>query len=149
MDHREIVTDGDRTTLDELDREECLRLLASMPVGRIAAGRPGQAPLVVPVNYGLIGDVIIFRSDDGDKLRSLQRGPVTFEVDAIDAFHRIGWSVLVHGVVAEATPKQVERVCVQPWAPSPKSLWIQLLPAAITGRRLRLLDVPGDGSGYL
>ncbi len=139
----------DRTALDELDRDECFRLLSTMPIGRLAVCTSGQAPLVVPVNFGLDGDVVVFRSDQGTTLQALQRGPVTFECDAIDPYHRIGWSVLVHGVLAQATTEQVDRVCVEPWAPGPKSQWIQLSPATVTGRRLRLLDVPEDRPGYL
>jgi len=139
----------DLSALDPIDRDECLRLMASVPVGRIAVCRPAQAPLVLPVNFGLDGDVIVFRTDGGEKLLGLRNGPVTFEVDAFDPFHRTGWSVLVHGFAEKATSEQVERIDVRPWAPGPKSSWVQLRPVLITGRKLTLLDQPGDSRGYL
>lgn len=48
----------DFRALEELDRVECLRLLATQSVGRIAVARPRAAPLVVPVNYVLSGDTV-------------------------------------------------------------------------------------------
>jgi nitroimidazol reductase NimA-like FMN-containing flavoprotein (pyridoxamine 5'-phosphate oxidase superfamily) len=143
------ATSDERAALDPLGRDECVRLMASVPVGRVAVGRPGQAPFVAPVNFGLDGDIVVFRTDLGDKLQGLRNGHVTFQVDAFDPFHRTGWSVLVNGVAETATSDQVERVDVRPWAPGPKSWWIQLRPALITGRRLRLVDSPGDDRGYL
>src|SRR6266508_4316639 len=62
--HETVDDDTARAELDELDRDECFRLLASVPVGRIAVCGPGQAPLVVPVNFALDGDVIVFRTDE-------------------------------------------------------------------------------------
>lgn len=40
-------TDGPR--LVDIPREECLQLLASVPIGRVAVGRGAEPPLVVPV----------------------------------------------------------------------------------------------------
>ena len=138
-----------RTVLDELDRDECLRLLATVPVGHIAVGAAGQAPLVMPVNFALDGDIVVFRSDSGDKLRGMRAWPVTFQVDAFDPYHRTGWSVMIHGVAEDATRDQIDRLTVATWAPGPKIWWVQIRPSRITGRGLRLVDLPGDGRGYL
>ena len=53
--------------LDVLDRRECLHLLATQSVGRLAVATP-EGPLVVPVNFVLDGESIVFRSDRGSKL---------------------------------------------------------------------------------
>ena len=139
--------DVDRTVLDDLDRDECLRLLRTVPVGRIAVGNPGQAPLVMPVNFGLDGDIVVFRSDEGDKLGGMRKWPVTFQVDAFDPDLRTGWSVMIHGIATDATTEQSERVAVHPWSPGIKQWWVQILPALITGRRIRPIDTPSDRRG--
>jgi hypothetical protein len=67
---------GDATgeVLEELDRDECLRLLATEPVGRVAVGWPGPAPLVLRVNHVLAGGLWCSRMGRGDRLRVSDRG---------------------------------------------------------------------------
>jgi nitroimidazol reductase NimA-like FMN-containing flavoprotein (pyridoxamine 5'-phosphate oxidase superfamily) len=137
--------EGD-TSLERLSREECLQLLSTVSVGRVAVAEPGGPPLVVPVNYVVDGDVIVFRSDPGSKLDALREHPASFQVDLIDPFHRTGWSVLVQGVAYETSPAQVN---VEPWDRGPKAHWVRIFPGAISGRRLRLPEVPPDPRGYL
>ena len=54
--------------LEELEHDECLKLLATMSIGRVAIVIDDRGPLVVPVNYALDGDVVVFRSGAGSKL---------------------------------------------------------------------------------
>lgn len=136
-------------TLEELPRDECLQLVASLSIGRIAVARHDQPPLVVPVNYVLDGDVIVFRSDRGTKLFALREQPISFQVDFVDPFHRTGWSVLVTGVAYEATPLEVEHLTVEPWAGGKKQHWVRVQPGVVTGRRIRLPEIQRDSRGYL
>jgi uncharacterized protein len=129
--------DATGEVLEELDRDECLRLLATEPVGRVAVGWPGQAPLVLPVNHVLAGGAVVFRTGHGDKLRGLGQGPVSFEVDTYDPATRTGWSVLVHGIADRAQPEDVAHLELEPWAPGDKEVWVRIVPAIITGRRVR------------
>lgn len=145
-------TDLAEPVLEELDREECLRLLATQSVGRLAIGQPEWAPHVVPVNYVMLRDSVIFRTDRGHKLRLVVTEPVSFEVDFADPFHRTGWSVLVQGLAYQASSWEieVEGLHVEPFAPGEKSIWVRLVPHSITGRLVRLPDGPGlDPRGYL
>ena len=135
--------------LEELDADECRGLLATQAVGRLAVVVRDGWPLVVPVNYVLDGDVIVFRSDLDDKLRALRRNPVSFEIDEIDPVTRTGWSVLVKGTAHEATTAEVQHLFLQPWAPGERAHWVRLVPARITGRRIRLPELPVDTRGYL
>jgi nitroimidazol reductase NimA-like FMN-containing flavoprotein (pyridoxamine 5'-phosphate oxidase superfamily) len=140
----------DTAVLEELEREDCLKLVASMSVGRIAvAADDDRGPIVVPVNYVLDGEIVVFRSGPGAKLHALRDTPVSFQVDLIDPSHRTGWSVLIRGPAHEATDREVEHLVVEPWAPGDKHHWIRLLPTTITGRNIRLPDVPWDTRGYL
>ena len=138
------------TTLVELDREECFALLASMSIGRIAVASPVGSPLVVPVNYALDGEVVVFRTDTGSKLAALRHGAISFQVDLFDPGHRTGWSVLVQGIAYESAPDGAPaHVDVEPWAPGPKSHWIRIVPGHVSGRRLCLHADTWDDAGYL
>ena len=144
-----MSTEPESSSLEEIPREECLKLLASFPVGRLALGLTGAPPLVVPVNYVLDGEIVVFRSDPGEKIFQLRGSPVSFQIDQIDPSRRTGWSVLVQGVAHEATTKEIDHLHLDPWAPGEKSHWLRILPKSITGRRIRLLDIGRDSKGYL
>lgn len=135
--------------LSEMSREECLQLGAAFSIGRIAVGRADDAPLVVPVNYVLDGEAIVFRTDPGSKLFALREHPVSFQVDFVDPFHRTGWSVLVAGVAYEATPLEIAHLTVEPWSGGEKQHWVRVLPRTVSGRRIRLPAVQQDARGYL
>ena len=142
--------DDDRasTDLEELTREECLALLAAHSVGRIAVIGDDNMPFVVPVNYRLDSETVVFRTDAGTKLEALQRHPVAFQIDAIDPLERSGWSVLVRGIAHEVTPEELEPVHVEPWV-GPKARLIQVVPRSISGRRIRLPSAQYEPGGYL
>ena len=141
--------DAADTTFEVLDREECYALLATHQVGRLAVPVPGHGPLVVPVNFGIDREVIVFRSDLGTKLDALRDQAVSFEVDEIDLTHHTGWSVLIEGHAREVTHWEAAHVDVEPWAPGPKTHWIRLTPDSVSGRRIQLLPVESDPRGYL
>lgn len=135
--------------LVEIPREECLRLLRTHGVGRFAAARPGGAPLVVPVNYLLDGDVVVFRSGRGSKLNALFGRPVSFQVDQIDPFRHTGWSVLVTGWGYEASHWETSHLELVTWAPGERGHWVRIVPEAVTGRRIQFPDLFVDPRGYL
>jgi nitroimidazol reductase NimA-like FMN-containing flavoprotein (pyridoxamine 5'-phosphate oxidase superfamily) len=146
------MTDRDqdqRSTVEEMTRAECFQLVASLSIGRVAVARDGEPPLVVPVNYVLDGEVVVFRSDPGTKLSALREQRISFQVDVIDPFHRTGWSVLVAGVACECTRAEVGHLTVDPWAGGDKQHWIRVLPGRVTGRRILLPEIEGDARGYL
>lgn len=129
-------------TTEVLSPPECRSLLGSHRVGRLAV-IAGDYPMVVPVNYAVDGDVIVFRSGPGTKLEAAQRCNVAFEVDHIDLDHREGWSVLVTGraevVTEDHDPALVARTTalqVDPLDPTGKEAWVRILVTSISGRRL-------------
>lgn len=129
-----------RSGLETLDRAQCLALLAGDEVGRLAVVS-GGAPVVLPVNYALDGDVVVVRTDAATALGDGVRGPACFEVDAFDRARRTGWSVVVAGRLEEVTPydgaaiERARAVAVEPWG-GPKGHWLRLVPTRITGRRV-------------
>lgn len=127
--------------LRELSRPECLGLIATKSVGRIAYAGP-DGPEVVPVNFVLQDDTVLFATSPHSLLgRQPGLDGAAFQVDDIDDDSRSGWSVLLRGRVepvdtddlppAEARP--------EPWAAGQRSLRLRLEPRTTTGRRL----IPG------
>ena len=137
--------------LGELTRDECFGLLATQPVGRLAVATPEDAPLVVPVNFVLDGEAIVFRSDLGAKVRLIRHAPVSFQVDFIDWYHKAGWSVLARGVASEASHWEVGHLLLEPWAEGDKRHWVRIVVSDVTGRRLERVELewPSDNRGYL
>ena len=135
--------------LVELERDECLSLLALEVVGRLATGAGDEAPDVVPVNYALHEGAPIFRTHDGTALERLRHGPVSFQVDRFDWFHHTGWSVLVQGVAEVIEPEELEGLELECWVPGRQTRFVRISPTRITGRRIELHQDPTDAAGYL
>jgi nitroimidazol reductase NimA-like FMN-containing flavoprotein (pyridoxamine 5'-phosphate oxidase superfamily) len=128
--------------MEELDQDECRRLLAERHVGRLAVPDFG-GPMIFPVNYVVDEDLIVFRTDPGSKLDAATEGEaVAFEVDAVDEATRTGWSVVVRGVLAEITdPADLARLRalpLYPWAPGRKTRYVRVRPLGISGRRITI-----------
>ncbi len=135
----------DDAVFEEMSRSECWFLVGTLPVGRIAVNGLNGAPHVVPVNYVVEGDVVVFTTNDGSKLSALADSEVTFQVDFIDPFHRTGWSVMIQGaaVVAEGV-----ETTASSWA-GRKGRVVHLTPRLVSGRRISAADLPWDSRGYL
>ena len=132
----------DREGLEILGTDECMRLIASAKVGRIAFVDAGE-PLVLPVNHVLDRQDIVFRSATGSKLDAAWGArSVAFEVDGFDELARIGWSVVMRGTADIVTdPREYERLEaleLRPWADAvSRPDWIRVRPTEISGRRIR------------
>jgi len=131
----------DHAGLAVLSYQECLRLAASQPVGRVAFADSGDIQ-VFPVNHCVVGDTIAFRTADGSKLgAAVQHAVVAFEVDGYDADRRTGWSVLIKGRVVPvddlALLRKLDHSGVQPWNDRvPRPTWVAVRADTVTGRRL-------------
>jgi hypothetical protein len=127
--------------LDELDRSECLRLLAGQVIGRVVF-TDSAMPAAQPVNYLLSGEEVLFRTADGSKLTAAVRKSVLgFQTDQIDTDTETGWSVLGIGQSYEITdPTRLEllgRTLLNPWAPGQGVHTIAIPLTRLTGRILR------------
>jgi hypothetical protein len=88
---------------DELYLEDCKMLLRKVPVGRIGVSI-NALPVILPVNFRVVGNSIIFRTVEGTKLAAATAGSVVaFEVDGYDDDGSAGWSVMVQGVATDVT----------------------------------------------
>jgi nitroimidazol reductase NimA-like FMN-containing flavoprotein (pyridoxamine 5'-phosphate oxidase superfamily) len=99
-------------------------------------------PAVLPVNFIVLGDDIVFRTNPGAKLdAALANNVVAFEVDDVDAMYHTGWSVLVQGMAREVSePDRVAEVRQAPlraWAGHGRDRFVRIATDIVSGRRLR------------
>jgi uncharacterized protein len=132
---------SDGSALERLSRGECLRLLASVPVGRIIYTRRAL-PAVELVNFALDHGGIVIRTDRSGKLAAATRGAVVaFEADQVDLAGQSGWSVTAVGPSGEVTdPGELARlrtIGLRSWAPGERDHFIRISPVMLNGRHLR------------
>lgn len=125
----------------ELSTDDCDTLLRSGVVGRVAITTP-TGPSIVPVNYSVVDDVIVFRTTPYSVLGTYGfNAQMAFEIDHFDHEYGTGWSVLARGpseVVANAD--EIQRINQtwrpHPWASGQRNLYFALRWTELTGRRL-------------
>src|SRR5436309_1849256 len=127
------AAEEDRSAMVTMDRAECLRLLASVHVGRVAVASGETAPVIRPVNYVFDdrSQCVVFRTAQGSKLHALlMRRRAAFEVDEIDPQTRTGWSVIIVGNVEEVTQpielRRLERLGLEVWAAGDPARWVRV-----------------------
>jgi nitroimidazol reductase NimA-like FMN-containing flavoprotein (pyridoxamine 5'-phosphate oxidase superfamily) len=130
----------DRNGLEVLGRDECLRLLASASLGRLGI-TTGALPTVLPVNFRLVGDQIVFRTGGGTKLdAATDNAVVAFEVDDMDPVWHTGWSVVVTGMAREISDPEelaaIELSTIPHWAPDHATRVVGVSTEIVTGRRV-------------
>jgi hypothetical protein len=126
--------------LRHLTRQECVTLLASASIGRVAFCTP-TGPMVLPVNYAMHDGGPLFRTSShgslGERLRD--NTAVALEVDDVDERTRSGWSVVVRGHASVVESSRLPTATdgrPRPWAGGARMLHIRISPVEITGRRL-------------
>jgi nitroimidazol reductase NimA-like FMN-containing flavoprotein (pyridoxamine 5'-phosphate oxidase superfamily) len=94
-------------------------------------------PHILPVNYELADDDVVFRTAEGTLLDAAASTPLAFEVDGIVPASRSGWNVCVHGHSVALDRAHRERAApVDSWAPRHRDHWYRVVAEEITGRRL-------------
>ena len=137
--------DFDGSALEHLARDECIRLIASVPVGRIVYTRQAL-PAVELVNFALHDGDIVIKTDAGGKLAAATRGAVVaFEADSVDAAGHAGWSVTLVGEARAVTDSEeirdLDQIALTPWAPGKRDHYIRISPSIVHGRRLGAQDM--------
>ena len=135
---------SDGSALRQLASDDCLRLLATVPIGRIIYTRQAL-PAVELVNFALESGDIVIRTDRSGKLAAAIRGAiVAFEADVVDLEHRSGWSVTAIGPARAVTDAAdiagLQRIGLDSWAPGVREHFIRITPQLLNGRWL--------GAGY-
>ena len=130
-----------RTGIEVIDRDDCVELLHADVIGRLGIASHG-VPMVLPVNYAMDGEYVVFRTGPGSKLAAAGRAAACFEIDGFDRTKRTGWSVLVTGELEEITGtrtaalEHLQALGVSPWAEGARDHVMRIAPSRITGRRV-------------
>lgn len=131
----------DRNGLEILDRAQCLDLLGGTRLGRVGITL-GALPTILPINFRLVDERIIFRTSAGTKLdAATSNAVVAFEVDEMDPLWHTGWSVVVTGLAREVTePEELARLDgadIPYWAPAATGdRIVEISTEMISGRRI-------------
>jgi nitroimidazol reductase NimA-like FMN-containing flavoprotein (pyridoxamine 5'-phosphate oxidase superfamily) len=127
----------------ELTREECLALLASADVGRLAVNVPDWPPLIRPVSYAFDepSKSVVFRTGRGSKFHALTHAQrAAFEIDGHEPAGQTGWSVIVVGAVEEITnPAELSRLDqsrLRSWVAGDAHHWMRIRATSVSGRRI-------------
>ncbi|MGO8871047.1 MAG: pyridoxamine 5'-phosphate oxidase family protein [Acidimicrobiales bacterium] len=109
-----------KPVMEVLGTDQCTELLRQVPVGRVAI-TVDALPVVLPVNFAVVDDTIVFLTIPGTKLTAATANAVVaFEVDSYEADGRSGWSVVVQGIASEVTDsielEKILAVGIESWA---------------------------------
>lgn len=124
----------DRHGLGIIDEPSCLRLLCQERIGRLGIS-VHSLPVILPVNYAVAGSTVLFRSEDGEKVRAARNGAVAcFEVDRFDRMEHTGWSVTATGRLTVVDDDRYDEVALAPWALGDDTTLIALPIELLEGR---------------
>lgn len=128
--------------IETLPEAECFKLIGQKLVGRFVF-QDADGPAAVPVNFGIAGEQVIFRTERASHLRQVLDGPVAFEVDQVEPETGGSWSVLIRGVGEEidtellpALLRRAGKDFPHPWGDGVHNVWVAITPRKVTGRRL-------------
>jgi len=135
--------------LNQLSRQECLRLLAGVPMGRIVFTHQAL-PAIRPVNHIVDDGDIVIRSHRAAAITAVAHRSgvvVAYEADSIDSERHLGWSVIVTGrayMVENSADVARYLELIDPWVAGDMDQVIRIHPEIITG--FELVDEAADGS---
>lgn len=132
--------------LEELNRRQCLDLLAGVRVGRLVFTEDGL-PAVQPVNFRLWHDDVVIRVAGGPKAAAATTNQVVaFEADELDQDLHTGWSVTVVGHAEPVTDVdslvELSGTFVEPWVEGRRDQFVRIRAEKMTGRRFRRRGLP-------
>jgi nitroimidazol reductase NimA-like FMN-containing flavoprotein (pyridoxamine 5'-phosphate oxidase superfamily) len=138
----------DSAGLEILDRQNCLRLLAAAPVGRVIYTEQAL-PAVQPVLYALVGDAVVFRTAEGSRLAVGTRGAVVgFEADVFDPDAMLGWSVTIVGhasvVEDDADRAILAALPLHRWTAGEPDHYVRIQAERTSGRRVPRVPSASD-----
>ena len=119
-----------------LTEDECWELLKTQHVGRLVT-RVGDIMDIVPLNYVVDGNTIVFRTGEGTKLSELVvNHEVLFEADSYDS--RRGWSVVLRGSARRIQKMDeildAEELPLRPMVATLKMVFVRIQAHSLTGR---------------
>lgn len=129
---------GEPREMEELSRAESLRLLGTVPFGRVGFTIRGLQA-IRPVNHLMEGERVIIRTREWSDLVAVASGDgatVVYEADNLDTDLHLGWSVIVRGqlqAVSDAVEAARYRDRLSSWAPGPRDYVLFIEPEFVSG----------------
>ncbi|WP_412538488.1 pyridoxamine 5'-phosphate oxidase family protein [Longispora sp. K20-0274] len=120
---------------------ECVELVAPGGIGRVGFSTQ-DGPMILPVNFGLAPEGIVFRTTTTSPLAAVSGQVVAFEVDGVDEALSEGWSVVVVGP-ARVVTGAVETLLlagwtgVRSWAGGTRDTYLNVPMDRVSGRMIR------------
>jgi nitroimidazol reductase NimA-like FMN-containing flavoprotein (pyridoxamine 5'-phosphate oxidase superfamily) len=129
----------DNGPVHELHPTESWGFLREREFGRLAYHLLGEVH-IVPINYAVDGERLVFLTAEGSKLFGVTANPdVAFEVDEVVGDQAT--SVVCRGrahVLEGQAAYVAERLPVRPWVDTPKSIVVAIDVDEVSGRRFEL-----------
>jgi hypothetical protein len=95
--------------------------------------------VILPVNFTLLDESIVFRTIPGTKLDAATNAVVALEIDSYEADGRSGWSVLAIGQASKVLSDELaeaEALGLEAWPlDGQASHFVRIDPSQISGRR--------------
>ncbi|MGO9343930.1 MAG: pyridoxamine 5'-phosphate oxidase family protein [Acidimicrobiales bacterium] len=132
----------DPPRLEVLTPDECTYLLGGVNVGRVAISLQAL-PVVLPVNFSLFENDIVFRTAAGTRFHeAAERAVLAFEADGFEHDGLSGWSVLVQGVSRVVNEPvellKVGALALEPWAiDRAADRYVRIAASVVSGRRFQ------------
>jgi uncharacterized protein len=132
--------DSGSVVLETLTEQECLRLLLTVPLGRIVF-TDRALPAILPAYFVINGRSLVVRTSLNSRLAAAHGTVVAFEADQCDPLNRTGWYVTVtghaHVVDDSAEIKELSSNGLPAWIPVSSDCFVRIYGELITGRRVR------------
>lgn len=128
--------------IEILDQAQCSALLTREPVGRVGYVTDDGRPMILPVDFLIVDNHVIFRTDPGDKLSNMPLSRVCFEADGTEAAGVV-WSVVIQGTARDITTAlddksvHLRNVALPSFARLADPHWVAIEIEQVSGRRLR------------
>ena len=125
----------------ELSYAKCRELLGGGVLGRVALCTPDH-PVVLPVNYSVVNESIVFRTSPYSVIAGHDWSRrIAFEVDHFDYEDHKGWSVLAVGRGSRVEePDEIAAIRrsadPRPWAAGQRNLYMKVVWRDLSGRRI-------------
>lgn len=132
-----------------MDEATCWAYLRGEDLGRLGYHLVDEVH-IVPVNYVVDGQRLVFRTTPGSKLLGIvMDSDVAFEIDGLHG-DDVAWSVLARGrgrVLEGEERRRAEELPLRPWTSGAKHTLVGIDVESVTGRRMGLTnrEVPTDG----
>jgi len=137
------MTENQPARLRPVSHDEALRLLGSVPYGRIVFTERAL-PAIRPVNHIVDDGAVIIRTHTESAILQAVGQVVAYEADLIGADTRLDWSVVVLGVAEEEDRAETVaryELLLRPVVDLPMDRVIRIRPKMVTGQVLLPQDI--------